>query len=155
MASEPAPTEVLFYHLERSTLDEVLPALVEKTLERGWRAVIEAASPERVEALDGLLWTFRDDSFLPHGRDGDGAPMDHPILLTTTRHNPNGASVRFIVDGADCETFAGYVRIVYMFDGRDSEAVARARVAWKRAVSQGANATYWQQSDAGRWERKA
>src|SRR5690349_11599483 len=34
-------TDILFYHLERQPLDRVLPQLLERTLERGWRAVIE------------------------------------------------------------------------------------------------------------------
>ena len=148
-------TEALFYHLEQKPLDEVLPALVEKTLERGWRAVIQAGSRERVEALDTLLWTFRDDSFLPHGVAGEGQPADHPVILTTADDNPNGATVRFCVDGADCQSFTGYQRIVYLFDGRDGDALVRARAAWKRAVAQGSAATYWQQNDTGRWERKA
>lgn len=153
--SDGASSEALFYHLEHRTLDEVLPTLVEKTLERGWRAVIQAGSRERVEALDTLLWTYRDDSFLPHGLAGDGAAAEHPVILTTENHNPNAATVRFCVDGADCADFTAYRRIVYLFDGRDADALVRARGAWKRAVAQGAAATYWQQSESGRWERKA
>ena len=37
-------TETLFYHLERRALEDVLPGLVEKSLERGWRAVIRTDS---------------------------------------------------------------------------------------------------------------
>jgi len=44
-------TEVYFYHLERRTLEEVLPTLLERSVERGWRATVQAASEERVEAL--------------------------------------------------------------------------------------------------------
>ena len=44
-------TEVRFYHLQRKTLEDALPQILEKTLERGWRAVVMAGSEERVEAL--------------------------------------------------------------------------------------------------------
>ena len=94
-------TEVLFYHLEHQPLERVLPSLVEKTLERGWRAVVQAGSEERVEALDTLLWTYRDESFLPHGTRRDGNPALQPVYLTTGEDNPNGATVRFLVDGAE------------------------------------------------------
>ena len=156
MASRtPEKTEALFYHLELRPLDEVLPVLVERTLERGWRAVIQAGSMERLEALDTLLWTFRDDSFVPHaivrGRD-DG---DHPVALVTDDANPNRADVRFCVDGADCASFDGWRRVVVMFDGRDGDEVSRARTLWKRAVAAGCDATYWQQAPSGKWERKA
>jgi DNA polymerase-3 subunit chi len=153
--SETTATEVLFYHLERQPLERVLPNLLQRTLERGWRAVVQIGNVERLEALDAHLWTFADESFLPHGTVKDGAPERHPILLTLDQENANGAGVRFLLDGADMEAFAGYVRIVVMFDGRDAEAVAAARVQWQRVRAQGCKATYWRQGDTGRWEQKA
>lgn len=150
-----ATTEVLFYHLERQPLERMLPNLLERTLARGWRAVVQAGSTERVEALDAHLWTYVDESFLPHGTSKDGASDRQPILLTIGPENPNGAGVRFLLDGADMDSYAGYVRIVVIFDGRDEEAVTRARGQWQRVRAQGCKATYWRQSDAGRWEQKA
>jgi DNA polymerase III subunit chi len=150
-----AATEILFYHLERQPLERVLPNLLERTLQRGWRAVVQAGSAERLEAVDALLWTYADDSFLPHGTAKDGAPDRQPILLTTGPENANGAGVRFLIDGADIETYAGYVRIVVIFDGRDGDALTLARAQWQRARTQGSKATYWRQTDAGRWEQKA
>src|SRR5437588_5983500 len=94
-----AMTEVLFYHLQRQPVERVLPALIEKSLERGWRVVVQAASEERVEALDAHLWTFRDDSFLPHGTVRQGELREQPVLLTLDDDNPNGAAVRFLIDG--------------------------------------------------------
>jgi DNA polymerase-3 subunit chi len=148
-------TEALFYHLEHQPLDRALPALVERTLHRGWRAVIQAGSEERVEALDTLLWTYTDDSFLPHGTKNDGFPTEQPVYLTTEEINPNGAAVRFLVDGAEISAFEGYERVVYMFDGRDPTAVEHAREQWKAAKAAGCDVTYWQQSPEGRWVKKA
>lgn len=150
-----ASPEALFYHLERQPLDRVLPGLVERTLERGWRAVIQAGRAERVQALDGLLWTYREDSFLPHGTAADGASDRQPVFLTTGDENPNNAVVRFLVDGAVAADFKGYQRLVFLFDGRDAEALAGARLQWKVAKAAGCTATYWQQSAEGRWEKKA
>jgi DNA polymerase-3 subunit chi len=148
-------TEVLFYHLDRQPLDAVLPGLIEKSLERGWRVVVHAGTGERVEALDQHLWTYRDDSFLPHGTSADGSADAHPVWLTAGDDNPNRAAIRFLVDGADIARFEGYERIVVLFDGQDTSAVERARAAWKRAKASGAACTYWQQSAGGRWEKKA
>jgi len=147
-------TEVLFYHLERQGLERVLPTLVEKTLERGWRAVVQAGSQERLAAIDQALWTYKDDSFLAHGTAKDGHAADQPVYLTTGNDTPNGAGVRFLVDGAEADTFEGFVRIVYMFDGNDADAVSRARTQWTAAKSAGCPVTYWQQSAAGKWEKK-
>ncbi len=151
--------EVLFYHLERRPLDEVLPMLVEKTVERGWRAVIQAGSAERLEALDQLLWTYREGSFIPHGTAKAGNPDRQPVFLTTAEDNPNQATVRFMVDGAQFDAIdkqlMAYTRVVFMFDGNDSHELGLARGAWKAAKSAGAAATYWQQGESGGWEKKA
>jgi DNA polymerase-3 subunit chi len=148
-------TEVLFYQLERQPLDQVLPGLLEKTLERGWRAVVQAGGEERLESLDALLWTYREDSFLPHGTARDGFLDQQPVFLTIGDDNPNAASVRFLVDGADCDELTAYSRVVYLFDGRDEDALAQARQQWKTAKGAGFDVTYWQQSERGRWEKKA
>ena len=148
-------TEVLFYHLEHQPLERVLPSLIERTLERGWRAVVQAGSEERVEALDTLLWTYREESFLPHGTRHDGSPEAQPVFLTTGEDNPNSATVRFLVDGAETRDLAGYARVVYLFEGRDAAAVANAREQWQAAKAAGCEVTYWQQSPEGRWEKKA
>jgi DNA polymerase-3 subunit chi len=148
-------TEVLFYHLEQQPLERVLPALVERTLARGWRAVVQAGSEERVAALDTLLWTYDDASFLPHGTQRDGNAPEQPVYLTAGEGNPNEATVRFLVDGAEIGDLAAYERIVYLFDGHDADAVARAREQWKMAKAAGCEATYWQQSSEGRWEKRA
>ena len=149
------PTEALFYHLERQPLEVVLPLLLEKTIERGWRAVVQAGSQERLEALDQTLWTYREDSFLAHGTAKDGNEAHQPIYLTVGDDNPNKAVVRFLVDGAEPADVAAYSRVVLMFDGRDQIAVEAARRHWKTLKTQGCTATYWQQSAAGKWEKKA
>jgi DNA polymerase-3 subunit chi len=152
--SAQAGTEVLFYHLERQGLEKVLPSLVEKTLERGWRAVVQAGSQERLAAIDLALWTYKDDSFLAHGSAKDGHAAEQPVYLTTDDDTPNGAGVRFLVDGAEIDDLKGFVRIVYLFDGNDTDAVARARAQWTAAKGAGCPVTYWQQSAAGKWEKK-
>jgi DNA polymerase-3 subunit chi len=155
--STPNSPEALFYHLERQPLSQVLPTLLERTLARGWRAVVQAGSAERLEAIDTLLWTWRDDSFLAHGTVKDGHASRQPIFLTTGTDNPNGASVRFLVDGAqptDDMNPAAYARIVLIFDGHDADAVADARQHWKLLKGMGLQLTYWQQGESGGWERK-
>lgn len=151
--------EALFYHLERQPLDEVLPVLVERTIERGWRAVIQTGNAERVEPLDALLWTYDENSFVPHGTAKSGNASLQPVYLTANGDNPNGATVRFMVDGAAFESpsdqVTTYARIVFLFDGQDQQAVQQARDAWKGLKAAGASVTYWQQSTAGRWEKKA
>ncbi len=147
-------SEVMFYQLERQPLEAVLPVLLEKTLARGWRAVVQAGDAARLEALDAALWTYSEDSFLPHGTAKDGFTSAQPVFLTTGGDNPNGAEVRFLVEGAQPDDLAAYIRVIYLFSGRDEAALAQAREIWKRVKTAGHPVTYWQQDERGRWEKK-
>ncbi len=146
--------EVLFYHLRDRSLEQALPPLLEKCLERSWRTVVQVGSQERRDALDAYLWTYRDEAFLPHGTITDGRGELQPIWITDGDDNPNDAAVRFFADGTVPGDAQGYDRVVVIFDGNDPEALERARGAWK-ALSADHEATYWQQNAAGAWEKKA
>lgn len=153
-------TEIWFYHLQRQSLENVLPNLIEKSLEKGWRVVVQATSEERLDALDLWLWTYADASFLAHGRARDGDGELQPVYLSTGVENPNGAAVRFFVEGAMvaravAEPGAAYVRAIAVFDGANEDELAGARAQWKELKAQGFALTYWQQSETGRWEKKA
>ena len=152
-------TEILFYHLQRQPLERVLPLLLEKTLDRGWKAVIRCGSAERLAALDDSLWTWRENSFLPHGTHVEGIGEAQPLYLTLEYERPNAADVLFLVDGAplDDKTLESppYTRIVLMFDGNDEEQLSRARASWKEVTSLNLTATYWQQDESDKWVKKA
>lgn len=148
-------TDVLFYHMTESTLEDALPALLEKSLERGWRAVVQVGTIERRDALDQHLWTWRDDSFLAHGTDHDRHADRQPILLTTGTDNANSAQIRFLTDGAEPPDLAAYQRAVFLFDGHDQSQVEQARAHWKTMKAAGHQVAYWQQTPERRWERKA
>jgi DNA polymerase-3 subunit chi len=149
-------TEILFYHLQNQKLEGVLTPLLEKSLERGWKAIVQGASEERIEALDAHLWTYRDDGFLPHGTWREQNAAAQPVLLMLTDSNPNEASVRFLIEGAPMPPDAeSYQRIVLVFDGDDEDAVAAARAHWADAKTKGFEVTYWQPDEQGRWVKKA
>ncbi len=149
-------TEILFYHMQRQPLEKVLPNLVERSLGRGWQAAIQAATEERLQALDDHLWIYSDESFLPHGTDRDPDAAGQPVVLTLRDVNPNTASIRFLVEGADLPPDAeSYERICILFDGTDQDALLRAREQWRQAKEAGHAVAYWQQDDSGRWNKKA
>jgi DNA polymerase-3 subunit chi len=148
-------TEVLFYHLQNMTVENVLPPLLEKSLERGWRVAVQSTSEERAEALDAHLWTYRDDSFLPHATWRAGDAADQPILLMVADDNVNRANVRFLLDNATLpQDSAAYERMVLLFNGDDEDALAAARGTWTECKSRGFEVTYWQADEQGRWRRR-
>jgi len=146
--------EVWFYHLERTGLDQALPELLEKTMARGWKAIVRARQPERVEHLDGWLWSYRDESFLPHAPAAEPGAARQPILLTTAFENPNGADALFLIDGAEPGDLAGYARCVVLFDGADPEQLAVARGQWTAVKREGLPVSYWKQQERG-WQKTA
>ena len=152
-------TDVLFYHLTTRTLDEVLPGLVERAHGRGWRVVVQSrAGPgtDRVRDLSRRLWTFRPDAFVPHAHEGEEVDASaQPVWLTTGQDAPNDPQVRFLIDGAEAPPLDGLERAIFMFDGRDEDAVADARGEWRRQKEAGHELTYWQQDEDGRWQKKA
>ncbi|WP_340108761.1 DNA polymerase III subunit chi [Pikeienuella sp. HZG-20] len=149
--------EVLFYHLTRRTLESVVPGLLEKCLERNWKVLLRAGSPERAAALNRHLWTYQEDGFLPHGGPDDGEAARQPIYLTAGPEAPNAPDVVMLVDGAaaDPAELAGYVRALLLFDGHDEEALGAARNAWRAVTAAGMKAVYWAETDAGGWTKKA
>lgn len=155
ISNRPFVTEIRFYHLQRTALDVALPQLLEKVLERDWRAVVITGSPERVQALNTQLWTYGRDSFLPHGTAEDGHAGLQPVWLTDEDENPNQATVLFLVDGAESEKTDGYELCCTLFDGNDEDAVTRARTHWRHYKDQGHALTYWQQNERGQWEQKS
>lgn len=146
--------EVGFYHLLSTPFDRALPRLLERARAQDYRIVVRAASSERIEHLNALLWTYDEASFLPHGSARDGNPASQPIWLTDRWENPNDATMLVLVDGVEAEDLAAFARCLDLFDGNDEAAVEAARERWRRAKAAGHTLTYWQQTAAG-WEKKA
>jgi DNA polymerase-3 subunit chi len=151
-------TEVLFYHLTQNSFQQALPGLLEKCLERDWKVTVQVEDAAQRDGLNDHLWTYRDDSFLPHDAEGSAnteAAEGQPIWITTTTENPNHAEVRFSVGTSVPAGTADYQRLIYMFDGHDQNAVAAARERWKIEKKAGHELTYWQQDEDGRWRKAA
>jgi DNA polymerase-3 subunit chi len=147
-------TEIGFYHLLSTSLERSLPKLLERAWSQGYRIVVRAASPDRVEHLNTALWTYEEGGFLPHGSARDGNPAAQPIWLTHRDENPNAASMMVLLDGLEAEDLGSFARCADLFDGNDAAAVEAARGRWRRAREAGHQLTYWQQTASG-WERKA
>jgi DNA polymerase-3 subunit chi len=146
--------EVLFYQLTNHSLEQVLPGLLERCMERDWRVVVQSGSLERLQSLDAHLWTYKDESFLPHSMVRDETQGDQPVWLTTEEDNPNGAQVRFLIDGAQTADLQAYTRVIYLFDGHDSASLEEARQRWTAEKAAGHDVTFWRQDESGRWQKK-
>lgn len=149
-------TRVDFYHLQKQSLEEVLPKLLEKAYQTGNKTVLKIGNEQRVEFINTHLWTYNDQSFLPHGSRKDGNAAEQPIWLTSDDDNPNQATLLFLVDGAQKspEELTAFDRVFNIFDGHSEPALVQARQFWKTLKTSDVELHYWQQDDAGRWTEK-
>ena len=146
--------EIWFYHLERSAAEDVLPPLLQRTLQRGWRALVRAPDAARLQRLDAALWSSRPDIVVPHGLATEPHADRQPVLLTTSDDNANSSQALFLLDGAEATDLTDIVRVFDLFDGHDEIAVTAARGRWKRLRGAGAQLSYWTQTEMGRWEKR-
>ena len=148
-------TDVGFYHLTRSSLEQALPRLLEKILDTQKRAIIYGATAERVDSLNTTLWTYGRGSFIPHGTHKEGNAEDQPVWLTTQDENPNNATFLLVIENQSLPHLDPYERCLILFDGNDDAAVKDARATWKTLKDEGHSVTYWAQDKDGRWEKAA
>ena len=146
-------TRVDFYHLQSSPVERALPQLLERIIASGNRAVVLAASQDRIEVLANVLWTSDPNSWLPHGSLKDGSAADQPIWLTDLDENPNGARMLVLTDGMESGRLGDFDRCLDLFDGNSDEAKAAARGRWSAAKTAGHELHYWQQTDTG-WKEQ-
>jgi DNA polymerase III subunit chi len=146
-------TEVRFYHLERSGIEQVLPGLISKALENGHRIVVKTTDDREAERLNEHLWTYDPNSFLPHGTKREGFADKQPVWLTSNDDNPNNADVLILTPSTESNEQANYKLCCEMLDGRNEEAVTAARTRWQKYKDEGFTVTYWQQGAKG-WEKK-
>ena len=142
-----------FYHLEASTVEGVLPELLEKTRKKGWKALVKLPEAQLKE-MDDYLWTYRDDSFLPHGRDDEPMVDQQPVTLSASATTAQGYQALFLLGGSDVEDMNGVERCMVMINGRSETDVAHERKRWNALKEAGSNLSYYQQNDRGRWDKK-
>jgi DNA polymerase III subunit chi len=146
-------TDIWFYHLERTGIAEALEPILEKSLERGWRARIQCDDEARLSALDDDLWTRRAGAFLAHQREERPRAERQPILLAKGGGNQNNARVLFLLTGDDVPDFNAWERICVVFDATDQQSLGWARGLWK-AWSKDHPCSYWKQKPEGGWQKE-
>ena len=85
------PGQVDFYvrpETSPDALENFACRLVEKVWRRGHHVLVVTASETAARRFDDLLWTFRDESFVPHRRIGASNPVvtepaSEPVIVST------------------------------------------------------------------------
>jgi DNA polymerase III subunit chi len=131
--------------MTHAPLERALPAIAERVVATGERLVVVAEDDAQLEQLDEMLWTYRAESFLPHGRTGD-----QPVLLALPENaNAVYGNIAF-ADGIWRDSALNFSRAFYFFDSDTREG---ARAAWRGLAGQTqVERHYWKQDDAGKWQ---
>lgn len=141
--------------MEKSNLEQTLPALINKALQNNHKIIIKAANQNDLDKLNEHLWAYSPNSFIPHGSAKDGHAESQPVYLTLKDENPNGADVLILTQGAQCENLKDYALVCEMLDGHNQDHIENARSRWKTYKEDGLEISYWQQGPQGGWENKA
>ncbi len=107
--------------------------VVEKAWQMGHRVFVATASAEATRQIDELLWTFRPDSFVPHGRYPEEQDPDLPILIGDSGEPEGRAEVLVNLTGSVPEFHAAFERIAEFVSGdAESRQLGRERYRYYR-----------------------
>ena len=146
--------DVRFYHIERSTLDQVLPSIALKAWQSGKKVMVLVSNKKESSRLNDLLWTFHPNVFLPHGMAEEKHSERQPVLLTDKSDNLNGAEILIMTQGCVLEDINDFTMVCEILDGKVENHVMEARTRWKTYKEAGHELTYWQQDENGKWNKK-
>lgn len=146
----------MFYHLTHSSPQALVQLLVPKAVQQGWNVVIRSPDPDRLRALDDMLWQVPPDGFLPHAiAKNDAQDIEQTVLLTSDDAIPNAARYLLALDCASVSAAEIPVldRACLVFDAQDQAQMTHARQMWKTLTDQGIAAQYWSE-ETGSWKLK-
>ena len=145
--------EYSFYHHEASTIESTLPQLLEKSIKKNWRALVKTQI-DYLPELDDFLWSFKTDSFLPHGRDDQPKMEHHPIVISSSAKIADNFQIVFLLKGSYVDNLNDVERCVIFIDGRSEESICNERNRWQKLKGKGAKLNYYQQNANGEWIKK-
>ncbi|KTD21536.1 DNA polymerase III subunit chi [Legionella lansingensis] len=79
-----SPVRIDFYLLSSKESNArwlVACRLLEKAYLRGHRAFVHCGNQQEAHTIDELLWTFKDNSFIPHNLQGEGPEPPPPVQI--------------------------------------------------------------------------
>lgn len=145
--------QVDFYHLTVTPVERALPGIAVKVVDGGGRLLVVSGEARQRQQIDGALWTWQADSFLPHAQAGDGNDAIQPVLIGETVEPANGARFVALIDGVWRDEALGFDRAFHFFD---ADRIVEARAAWKALADlEGVERRYWKQDENGRWAQAA
>jgi DNA polymerase-3 subunit chi len=104
--------------------------LVEKAYQRGHRVFIHCQNQQDAEHIDELLWTYKDDSFIPHNLQGEGPEPPPPVQIGFV-NEPRGFNDILINLCVDIPSFYSRFNRIIELVAASEEAKVKGRQRYK------------------------
>ena len=145
-------TKALFYQA-LSPL-HTLPRLLETLYREGIKCLVYTPPLHQRDEINGLLWTYRADSFLPHGRCSDPYAEAQPILVSHQCVPRNGATACLMLNGNGPENLSVFHAYYYLFQAGHEASTQGSRTHWRRHQEAGHTLSLHRQDEKG-WTQVA
>jgi len=137
--------KAFFYNASHRDVVADITWLTENIFKKNNSIVIFCTDQETAKVVDDFLWSYKEDSFLPHALKKHEEVSLNPILVSTDldegfEHNVLIALNGVLINEKDWQRFA---KIYYFFDDQDMTEKENARSMWKSFSSLDIDCKYW------------
>lgn len=124
-------SSVDFYEVKAPRWELVLCRHVETAYEAGERVYVRCSSEALARHVDELLWTFREDSFVPHGLWPGAGELKDPVAVGWHPGNPNRASRLVLAGAGEPDELSRYERATDFVPVADAALTGAARARYR------------------------
>ena len=150
-------TRIDFYLLAGSAAEEVSATcmLCEKAVSAGHLLYVHAPDATQADAIDGALWSFRQNSFIAHERfTGEAITAPQPPVLIGGVEPPDSHHGILVNLGGDVpHWFSSFERVLEIV-GADEKRRAQSRERYRFYRERGYELKTFEQSPEGGWKAR-
>ena len=124
-------TEVIFVEVTASRMEMQACEIAERIYAEGDRLLIVAIDEEQAARLDDLLWTYKPDTFVPHGlwKSMDNEPAQ-PVIITTQKERVPGIASLLTMDYCPVEMVQQFSQVIHVVVVDNQERLEASRRYW-------------------------
>ena len=132
--------EIVFIVLNSAVKSRIVCDLAEKCYLNNQRVVIYMKSEEDCKEIDSLLWTWKQQSFIPHKcLESLSVSQNEPIVLTTSIESVADYDTVLLVDPLPMETVSQFSTVIEFAEKYDTQGIELSRKRYKLYKDQNFN----------------
>lgn len=126
-------TDIVFIVLNSAVKSRIVCDLTEKCYINKKRIAIFSNSEEECKKYDALLWTWKQQSFVPHKcLDVLSDPHIEPIIITTNIESPADYDTVLLIDPLPVESVKKFSTAIDFAEKYDSQGIELSRQRYKQ-----------------------